>query len=178
MKTFLFVSLAALSVAFTSCMKEAFDYESPFGSKINTWTFTDGVKTQNGHFLVDPVLHTTMEPNNTYTLEMNGMQSGTGYTLNMVISLEDLDFAVRKYQSGIQGSNLYTSFHFSGSATSRDPIFVSSNTDPGAIMNYTISNYNVSDNTVSITFSGEAFDVNGHLVSISNGKMTARIVRK
>lgn len=178
MKTFLFVFLAALSFAFTSCMKEAFDYEPAFGTKLNTWTFNDGVKIQNGHFLEDPILHTTIQNNNTYTLELNGMQSGTGLTFNTVISLSDLDFAVKSYQSGIPGSDHFTSFHFSGTAGSRDPIFFSSNNDPGAIMNFTIENYNASENTVTITFSGEAFDVNGHLVSISNGKMTAQIVRK
>ena len=178
MKTFLFTFLASLSLFFSSCMKDAFDYEPGFGTKVNTWTFTDGTKDYAGNFLVEPVLHTAIQSNNTYTLEMTGMQSGSGQILTMVISLADLDFITKSYQSGIIGSDHATSFHFSGSAASRDAIYFSSNNDPGAVMTYNISYYDAAKNTVTITFSGQVFDANGNLMNISKGKMTAHITRK
>ncbi|HKZ65381.1 MAG TPA: hypothetical protein VJ111_03450, partial [Chitinophagaceae bacterium] len=145
---------------------------------LNTWTFSDGTKNHVGVFSVNPVLHTTIQSNNTYMFEMTGIHKGSGQLLTMAISLSDLDFNTKSYQSGIGGSNHSTSFYYSGSAGSRDAIYSSSNNDPGAVMTYNISYYDVAKNTVTITFSGQVFDASGNLVKISKGKMTAHIDRK
>ena len=138
----------------------------------------EGSKTYAGVFLVSPVLHTTIQSNNTYTLDMTGIQKGSGQLLTMAISLTDLDFTVKSYQSGITGSDHATSFNYSGSAGSRAAIYSSTNNDPGAIMTYDISHYDAVKNTVTITFRGHAFDAGGNLMNISKGKMTAYIDRK
>lgn len=178
MRTFLFAFLASITFVFSSCMKHASDYVAPYGAALNTWTFTDGVKNYFGNFLVDPVLDTTIQNNNTYTLDMTGTERGSGQLLTMAISLADLDFVVRSYQSGISGSDHSTSFYYSGSTASRDAIYFSSNNDPGAVLTYNISYYDAAKNTATITFSGQAFNANGNLVNISRGKMTAHIDRK
>jgi len=178
MKTFRFTFLALLIFVFSSCMKDAFDYEPPYGVAENTWTFTDGIKNYTGKFAVDATLDTTIQSNNTYTLDMSGMQTSSGQILTMVISLADLNFGVKSYQSGISGSDHSTSFHYSGSSASRDAIYFSTNNDPGAVMTYNISFYDAAKYTITITFSGQAFDANGNLVNISKGKLTAHIDRK
>jgi len=179
MRTLIFSLFASLILFFSSCMKHASDYEPPYGVALNTWTFTDGTKNYVGDFLVNPVLDTTIQSNNTYTLSMTGTHKGSGQLLTMAISLADLDFAANKlYKSGISGSNHSTSFNYSGTAGSRDAIFSSSNNDPGAVMTYNISYFDAIKNTVTITFSGQVFDAGGNLMNISKGKMTAHIDRK
>jgi len=159
-------------------MKHASDYEPPYGVALNTWTFSDRTKNYVGDFLVNAVLDTTIQSNNTYTLSMTGTHKGSGQLLTMAISLADRDFAVKSYKSGISGSNHSTSFNYSGSAGSRDAIYSSSNNDPGAVMTYTISYYDAVKNTITITFSGQVFDTGGNMMNISKGKMTAYIDRK
>ena len=178
MKKSIFAFLASLTLLFSSCMKHASDYEPVMGEALNTWTFKEGSKTYAGVFLVSPVLHTTIQSNNTYTLDMTGIQKGSGQLLTMAISLTDLDFTVKSYQSGITGSDHATSFNYSGSAGSRAAIYSSTNNDPGAIMTYDISHYDAVKNTVPLTFRGHAFDAGGNLMNISKGKMTAYIDRK
>ncbi len=175
MRTLTSTLLASLILLFSSCMKHASDYEPPYGAALNTWTFSDGTKNYHGNFLVDPVLNTTVQANNTYTLDMTGIERASGQALTMVIALTDLDFAVKSYQSGINGSDHATSFYYSGSAGSRDAIYVSANNDPGAVMTYSISHYDAAKNIATISFSGQAFDANGNMVTISKGKMTAHI---
>lgn len=178
MRTSIFSFLASLTLFFSSCMKHASDYEPGFGTAVNTWTFTDGTKNYVGYFLVNPVLDTTIQSNNTYTLSMTGTHKVSEQLLTMAISLADRDFAAKSYKSGISGSNHSTSFYYSGSAGSRDAIFSSLNNDPGAVMTYNISNYDGVKNTITITFSGQVFDASGNLMNISKGKMTAHIDRK
>ena len=178
MRTLIFSLFASLTLIFSSCMKHASDYEPPYGVALNTWTFSDGTKNYVGDFLVNPVLDTTIQSNNTYTLSMTGTNKGSGQLLTMAISLADRDFAVKSYKSGISGSNHSTSFNYSGSAGSRDAIYSSSNNDPGAVMTYTISYYDAVKNTITISFSGQVFDAGGNLMNISKGKMTAYIDRK
>ncbi len=178
MKPFRFAFFALLILVFSSCMKDAFDYEPPYGVAVNTWTFTDGINKYTGKFAVAARLDTTIQTNNTYTLDMSGKQTSTGQILTMVISLADLNFGVKSYQSGISGSDHSTSFSYSGTIGSSNPIYFSTNNDPGAVMTYNISYYDPAKNTVTIAFSGQAFDANGNLVNISKGKMTALIDRK
>jgi hypothetical protein len=45
-------------------------------------------------------------------------------------------------------------------------------------MNYTIVHYNEVKSIATIQFDGEAFDAGGNKVNITNGKLTAHIVRK
>ena len=178
MKTFRFALLAPLIFVFSSCMKHASDYEAPYGAEINTWTFSDGINNYAGKFAADATLDTAIKSNNTYTLDMSGIQTASGKILTMVISLADLDFGVKSYHCGISPSDHSTSFYFSGSAASSNLIYFSSNNNPGAVMTYNISYYDTAKNTVTITFSGQSFDANGNLVNISKGKMTAHITLK
>ena len=178
MRTFLFTLLASLAFLFSSCMKHAEDYIPEYGTAFNTWTFTDGSKNYSGHFATTPVLHTTIQSNNTYTLEMTGTEKSSGQLITMAISLADLDFTPLSYQSGISGSDHATSFYFSGSAGSRDAIYSSTNTDPGAVMTYTISKYDAANDITTISFSGQVFDAGGNKINITKGKMTTRITRK
>ena|SRR5687768_15388919 len=175
MRTFASALFASLILLFSSCMKHASDYVPPYGVALNTWTFFDGTKNYFGDFLVDPVLDSTIQTNNTYTLDMTGIERASGQALTMAISLTDLNFALKSYQSGISGSDHATSFFYSGSAGSRDAIYVSANNDPGAVMTYNISYYDAAKNIATISFNGQAFDANGNMVNISKGKVTAHI---
>jgi hypothetical protein len=47
----------------------------------------------------------------------------------------------------------------------------------GAVITYTVSSYDAAKDIVTITFNGKAFDKNGNLVNITNGKATGRIER-
>lgn len=171
-----FFSLAVvMSLVFSSCMKHAEDYVPSYGEVLNTWTFNDGSKSYFGNFLADPVLDTTLQSDNTYRFDMTGVERGSGQLLTMAISLADLDFAIKSYQSGISGSNQSTSFFYSGSAVSRSAIYFSTNNDPGAVMTYNISSYNAANKTVTITFSGQVYDTNGKMTNITRGRLTARI---
>ena len=93
------------------------------------------------------------------------------FTFSLLASLTLLFSSCMKHA----GSDHSTGFFYSGSAASRDGIYTSTNIDPGAVMTYTISAYDAVKNTVTISFSGEAFNTNGKLVKISKGKMTANI---
>ena len=175
MRTLTFSLLALLSLLFSSCMKHAEDYIPDYGTAPNTWSFNDGSKNYFGVFLANPVLDTTLQSNNTYTLDMTGIEKMSGQVLTMAISLSDLDFNVKSYQSGIGGSDHSTGFYYSGSTASRDGIYSSTNNSPGAVMTYTVSSYNTVKNIVTISFSGDVFDTNGKLVKINNGKIAANI---
>jgi hypothetical protein len=156
-------------------MKHAEDYVPGYGEVMNTWTFYDGTKNYFGNFHVNPVLDTTLQANNTYTLEMTGMETTAGQVLTMAISLSDLGFTNRYYQSGVGGSNQSTAFYYTGSSASRDAIYSSTNVDPGAVMNYTITAYDAATKTATISFSGEVFNTNGKLIPITRGKIRATI---
>jgi hypothetical protein len=49
--------------------------------------------------------------------------------------------------------------------------------EPGAVITYRVFSYDASKDIVTITFSGKAFDKNGNLVNITDGKVTGRISR-
>ena len=177
MRTNLFVIFVSVSLLFTSCMKHAGDFKPSYGDELNTWTFSDGNKFYYGKFQSDPVLNTTPQSNHTFTLDMTGTEL-SGEKLTLVLSLADLDFSVRAYQSGISGSDHFTALYYSGSATSSAAIYASTNNSPGAVMNYTIIHYNDVKSIATIMFDGEAFNANGNKVNIVKGKLTARILRK
>jgi hypothetical protein len=178
MRTLLMTLLALAAFAIQSCSKHAEDYVPTYGTVENTWTFFDGFKNYFGTFTSNPVLHTTPQANNTYRLELSGREKTSGEILNMAISVPDLNLRTNTFQSGISGSDHETSFNFTGSVSSRDPIYFSTNLDPGAVMTYKIVSYDAGKKQVVIEFSGDAFDVNGKVYKITKGKITASITFK
>jgi hypothetical protein len=178
MRTLSITLFASLTLLFSSCMKHASDFIPEYGTDPNTWSFSDGTKDYLGVFYTNPVLTTTAQSNGTYLLNMTGREKGAGQLLTMAIALSDLDLTPKTYQSGINGSDHSTAFYFTGSAGSRDGIYSSTNTDPGAVITYNVVSYNPDKNVVRISFSGEVFDANGKLVKISNGKLAANIKLK
>ncbi len=175
MRTLSITLFASMIVFFSSCMKHAEDSIPEYGTAPNTWSFSDGTKNYMGTFMANPVLNTTAQSNGTYTLDMTGSEKRFGQLLTMSIALSDLNLTPKSYQSGIGGSNHSTAFFYTGSAGSRDGIYASTNNDPGAVITYTITSYNPARNLVMISFSGDAFDINGQLVKIIKGKMAANI---
>ena len=175
MRTRQFITFAMLAMTLTSCMKHAGDYVPGYGDAINTWSFTDGKNYYYGNFATGAVLHTTPQSNNTYTLEMTGAERATGEILTLAISLTDPIIHVDSYRSGINGSDHATSFYYSGSAASRDAIYASTNTNPGAVIEFTVLHYDADKHFATIAFSGQAYDATGKLVNISKGKLTTQI---
>lgn len=175
MRTLSITLFASLIVFFSSCMKHASDLIPEYGTDPNTWSFSDGTKNYIGVFLSNPVLNTTPQNNGTYVMTMTGTEKGTGQLLTMAIALSDLDLTPKSYQSGIGGSDYATAFFYTGSAGSRDGIYASTNNDPGAVITYNVISYNPDKNVVAISFSGEAFDINGKPVMITKGKIAANI---
>lgn len=167
----IFLSLLVLTLV--SCMKHASDYIPQDGEIPNTWTFTDGTKYYWGRLPSGATLHTTPQSNNTYVLEMTGEERATGEVLTMSIALNAPKADPGSFQSGVSGSDYSTGFFYSGSSASRDAIYVSSNNNPGAVMNFDIRHFDEKNNLVRIQFNGQAFDANGNVVNISKGKLTA-----
>ena len=94
-----------------------------------------------------------------------------------MLSLLDLNFTTKTYQSGVSGNDYLNAFYYTQSPTSVDDIYKSSNLDPGPIMNYTITEYDAANEIVTMTFSGQAQLANGSLVSITNGKVKVKVDR-
>ena len=107
---------------------------------------------------------------------MLGAEPTTGNTFNLILSLPDLNFTVKTYQSGTAGNDYLNAFYYS-SLTSVDDIYKSSNLDPGPIMNYSITAYDAAKDVVTIEFSGQAQLASGSFVSITKGKVIAKIER-
>lgn len=175
MRTKLLLCFTVLAITFSSCMKHASDLVPGYGEILNTWKFTDGKNHYFGNFQGNAVLHSTPQSNNTYLLEMTGTERATGQVLTMAISLIEPNLSNNTFHSGISGSDHATAFYYSGSAASRDAIYSSSNNNPGAIMDFTISHYDATQRIATIIFNGEVFDAAGNKAGISKGKLTAKI---
>lgn len=178
MKPFLFTALLALLIVFSSCSKFAYDDVKAFGDELNTWTFYDGNRYYSGNIAANAVLDTTLQANNTYTLAMTGTERITGQLFTTALALADLNFAVKSYQSGVNGSDHATAMYFSASAASRQSIYSSTNNDPGAVMTYKITYYDPVKDIVTISFNGNVHDELGNMISISRGKITTHITRQ
>src|ERR1700741_2501611 len=105
MRTLSITLFALLIVSLSSCMKHASDLIPVYGSDPNTWSFSDGTKNYMGVFYNSPELHTTVQSNGTYLLNMTGTEKGSGQLLTMAIALSDTDLTPKSYQSGISGSD-------------------------------------------------------------------------
>ncbi len=109
---------------------------------------------------------------------MLGTEKTSGYLFNIVLSLLDLNFTVKTYQSGVNSVDDHlNAFYYTQSPTSVDDIYKSSNLDPGPVMNYTITEYDAAQDIVTFTFSGQAQLANGSNVAITNGKVKVKIQR-
>jgi|GEM_PF-3030702 len=177
MKKTLLLYLLPVALLISACSKSD-DSDNEF--KENSWTFTEGSKVFKGSFVFGhATLNTTPQSNNnTYTLAMLGAESTSGYLFNIVLSLLDLNFTVKTYQSGVNSVDDHrNAFYYTESPVSADDIYKSSNLDPGPVMNYTITEYDASGDVVTFTFSGQAQLANGNYVSITNGKVKVKIER-
>lgn len=182
---FILVCLTAI-IIFSSCQKST-DSPGPdpnnpgpgadtFGIAVNTWTFQEGSQTFKGVLALDGAsLTTNPGENNKYLFGMLGAEKNSGFIFNIVLLLSDLDFTIKNYQTGIAGD--LGGFYFSEDTFTSDNIYKSSNLDPGQVMNYTITSYDSLKDIVTITFAGEAKDINDATVNITNGKVTAKIER-
>jgi len=171
---FLFIFLAFLSCKKNSDSK---DKDPQPGDELNTWTFKEGSNQYSGLLFFDAQLNTLLQSNNSYTFGMIGGETNSTHIFNIVLSLLDLNFTQKNYQSGVDGSDYLNAFYYSESPSSVDNIYKSSNYDPGPVMNYTITAYDASKDIVTITFSGKAQLTNGTFVDITEGKVTAKIER-
>jgi hypothetical protein len=154
------------------------DGDDPNDLEENNWTFTEGSNVYSGSFVFGHAsLNTTLQSNNTYTFAMLGAEKNSGYLFNIVLSLLDLNFTVKTYQSGISGNDHLNAFYYTQSPTSVDDIYKSSNLDPGPVMNYTITEYDAANDIVTMTFSGQAQLANGTQVPITNGKLKIKVDR-
>ena len=178
MKRNLLVFTVLLTFIFSGCKKDSGD-DSNYGTEVNTWTFTEGSNVYKGSLFFDPILNTYLQGNNSYTFGFIGEEKTSGYVFNIVLSLLDLNFTTKTYQSGIIGNAYLNSFYYSDSPASLENIYESSNigVTTGAVITYTVSSYDAGKDIVTITFNGKVSDKNGNLVNITNGKVTGRIER-
>lgn len=177
-KWLLFISLSFL--LFCGCNKSSSEDNTSeeYGTKLNSWTFTEGSTTYNGLIVFEKAsLNTFLQDNNSYTFAVLGGEITSGYLFNIVLSLVDLNFTVKTYQSGVAGNDYQNAFYYTESPVSADNIYKSSNLDPGPVMTHTITAYDAVNDIVTITFSGKAFDINGNEVNITKGKLTTKIDR-
>jgi hypothetical protein len=144
---------------------------------MNEWRFTEGDHTFSGFMVLDgATLNTYLQGNNTYTLGLLGAEPNTGFIFNIVLSLADLDFTQKQYQSGISGNDEINAFYYSQTMLSNNT-YKSSNLDPGPVMNYEIVAYDAENDVVTITFSGKAQMTNGDYTDITDGIVKAKIER-
>ena len=176
MKKNLFLLLIPAILIFSACSKKS-DDTTGNAAAVNTWTFTEGSKVFSGQLLIDASLNPTLQSNNSYTFGMIGFENTSGYVFNIVLSLLDLNFTAKTYQSGINGNDYLNAFYYSESVASIDNVYKSSNLDPGPAMTYTITAYDAAKDIVTITFSGQAQLANGSFINITKGKVTAKIER-
>src|SRR6202008_634038 len=105
-----------------------------YGNDVNTWTFTEGSKTYKGELLFDASLNTLLQSNNSYTYSMIGPESESGFFFNIVLSLTDLTFTNKNYQSGVGGNDYLNAFYYFQDFGSTE-VYKSSNYDPGQVIN-------------------------------------------
>ena len=175
-KAFLLYLLPA-ALLLSACSKDS-DNDPNDEMAENSWTFTEGTKVFSGSFLFGTAsLNTTLQANNTYTFGILGVEKTSGYLFSISLSLLDLNFTTKTYQSGINSNNHLNAFYYTESAASVDNVYKSSNLDPGPVMNYTITAYDATNDVVTIAFSGQAQLENGNYVAIINGKVKVKIDR-
>jgi hypothetical protein len=174
MKQFLLVSVILLTI-FSGCSKDS-GGDDANDIAVNTWTFTEGTKVFSGPLIFDAQLNTFLQSNNSYTFSMLGAEKTSGNLFSLILSLLDLNFNLKSYQSGISGNNYLNAFYYSEATTTAD-IYKSSNLDPGPIMNYSITAHDAAQDIVIIEFSGQAQLANGSFVNITKGKVKAKIER-
>ena len=172
----LLLLLVLPAIIISSCSMNSKD-DSPDNGAVNTWTFTEGSKVFSGQLGFDASLNTFLQSNNSYTFGMLGFEKSSGFIFNIILSLQDLNFSVKNYQSGIAGNDYLNAFYYSESVASADNVYKSSNLDPGPVLTYTITAYDAAKDIVTITFSGQAQLANGSIVNITNGRVTAKIER-
>jgi len=166
-----------VALILSACSKKS-DSDPNDGTVENTWTFTEGSKVFSGSFVFGTAsLNTGLQANNTYTFGMLGAENTSGHLFSIALSLLDLNFTTKNYQSGIDGNDHLNAFYYTETPASIDDIYKSSNLDPGPVMNYTITAYDAANDVVTITFSGQAQLANGTFVAISNGKLKVKIDR-
>jgi hypothetical protein len=175
MKKIFLPLLLSLTIFFSGCSKGHSDDDVQYGTSMNTWTFTEGSTVYKGDLAWDPILNTLLQGNNSYTFAMIGPDNESGNTFNVVLSLLDLNFTAKTYQSGIDGNDYLNAFYYF--ANVGDNIYKSSNLDPGNTMTYTITSYNASTDNATMTFSGQVVKTNGTVATISNGKVTFHVDR-
>ena len=161
----------------SSCSKDSKDDNPDNGAAVNTWTFTEGSKVFSGQLAFDGAsLNTFLQSNNSYSFAMLGFEKNSGFAFNVVLSLLDLNFTTKTYQSGVAGTDYSNAFYY-GEINSFEDIYKSSHLDPGPVMTYTITAYDATKDIVTIEFSGQAQLTNGDYVNITKGKAIAKIDR-
>jgi hypothetical protein len=169
--------LLILTFFLSACSKDSDKVDNNYGTRLNTWTFTEGSKVFSGEIMFEyAILHTARNNYNKYDLDMIGLEKTEGNLFSLNLDLVDLDFNQKTYQSGLPGYIDHNLFSYSVPVLI-DDIYKSSNYDAGPVMNYTISAYDAAKDIVTITFSGQAKRENGTYVNITNGKVTAKIDR-
>jgi hypothetical protein len=175
----LLLLLVPVITIFFGCSKSSDEEKDKiaYGTTLNTWTFTEGAKTFSGYLLFDDVpLNTYKQANNSYNLDMAGLEKTSGFWFELNLDLLDLNFTKKTYQSGINGEYV-NAFYYAESPASVEEIYKSSDLDPGPVMNYTITAYDAAKDIATITFNGKAQLENGTHVNITNGKVTFKIGR-
>src|SRR5688572_28037336 len=120
MKKLILFYLLPVVLLFTASSNDSDDGSDP-GTEVNSWTFTEGTKTFSGSFVFGHAsLNTTLQVNNTYTFGMLGAENTSGSLFNLVLSLLNLNFTVKTYQSGINSNNHLNALYDSESAASPD----------------------------------------------------------
>ena len=177
MKKILLLLFVSATIFFSACSKNSNEDDVDYGTDVNTWTFTEGSKVFSGNLFFDASLNTFLQNNNSYNFGILGSEKTSGFLFNTYLSLLDLNFTQKSYQSGTAGNNYLNAFYFMESAASPDFTYKSSNQDPGPVMTYTITSFDAAKDIVTITFSGQANLANGSSINITNGKVTAKFER-
>ena len=179
MKTILFLLFLPATIFLSGCYKQADTVTEPkYGEDLNTWTFAEGGKLYAGLMLFDAAhLNTTPQSNNTYRLDIAGIERTSGNFFELNLGLADLNFTTKTYQSGVSTANDTNAFYYAKTPALVENIYKSSNLDPGPVMNYTITSYNAVNDVVTIAFDGKVQLENGTYADITNGKVTVKVDR-